>query len=504
MVRSHQNSEDIASQIGLTSALAAPDLRTIIDTIPVLAWTTGPDGAADFFNSCWVTYSGLSSEESVALGWAQVLHPEDRERALSQWQSAVATGEPIEVEVRLRRADGEFLWFLARAHPLRDASGRILKWYGTSTEIDARIKREHLALENAETYSQILDRSPAMLFTTTAQGELEFVNAPLLRYFGTGLDALQQWKQAAHLHPDDLPKTIALWSQAVTEGVPCVIEHRMRRHDGVYRWFQFEAVPHRDADGRLVRWYGSITDLDDSKRKDAELRAMEARLSSASRMATVSQLSAAIAHEVNQPIAAVVANSDACRRWLSMDPPNIERALYSLDRIGRDASAGAEVVQRIRMLFQRAPLIREPLNLSIVADEVLQMLDGEMRQCAVEARRELDPSVPTVHADRVQIQQVLTNLMRNAVEAMIGLQDRPRVLSVISKCDGDEAVVLVTDSGPGLTDPQIIFQPFFTTKRNGMGMGLAISKTIVEAHGGRLWATSEGGAGATFALAIRV
>jgi PAS domain S-box-containing protein len=407
------------------------------------------------------------------------------------------------MEVRLRRADGEFLWFLARAHPVRDADGQILKWYGTSTEIDARRKQEHLARESAETYSQILDRAPAMLFTTTAQGELEFVNAPLLRYFGTGLEALQAWKQAAHLHPDDLPHTIALWSQAVAAGVPCIIEHRMRRHDGVYRWFQFDAVPHRDADGKLVRWYGSITDLDDSKRKDAELRAMEGRLSSASRMAAVSQLSAAIAHEVNQPLAAVVANGDACKRWLSMDPPNIERALYSLERIGRDASASADVVQRIRLLFQRAPLVKEPLDLNLVTTEVLQMLHEELHHNGVTPKRELDPSLPLVHGDRVQIQQVLANLLRNAIEAMAGMEGATRTLSISSKFDGEQAIVLVADSGPGLSDPHIIFQPFFTTKRTGMGMGLAISRTIVEAHGGKLWATSEAGAGATFALAMR-
>ncbi|MET3918447.1 PAS domain S-box-containing protein [Variovorax sp. OAS795] len=504
MARSYDDSTRTTVRKRVAKALPTPDLRTIIDAIPVLAWTAGPDGAADFFNSYWVAFSGLSSEESVAQGWSQVLHPEDRERVLSDWQAAVETGVPIEMELRLRRSDGDYLWFLARAQPLRDASGQVLKWYGTSTEIDARRKQEHLARESADSYSQILDRVPAMLFTTTAEGELEFVNGPLLRYFGTGLEALQAWKQAAHLHPDDLPHTIALWSQAVAAGEACLIEHRMRRHDGVYRWFQFQAVPQRDDGGRLVRWYGSITDLDDVKRKDAELRAMETRLSSASKMAAVSQLSAAIAHEVSQPLAAVVANGDACTRWLSMQPPNIERALQSLERVGRDAAASADVVQRIRLLFQRAPLVREPLDLNAVTTEVLQMLHGELLHTGVTPKRELEPTLPVVQGDRVQIQQVLSNLLRNALEALGEQEGVARSLTVSSRLDGDEAIVFVTDSGPGLSDPHIIFQPFFTTKRTGMGMGLAISRTIVEAHGGRLWATSEPGAGATFALAIRV
>lgn len=256
-----------------------PDVRAIIDTIPVLAWTAGPEGKADFFNRYWESFSGLSSDESVAIGWSQALHPDDRERVLQDWEQAVAAARPIEMEVRLRRKDGAFLWFLARAHPVYDSAGRVNKWYGTSTEIDARRREEHVLRESAESYRQILDRVPAMLFTTTAEGELEFVNGPLLRYFGTGLEALQAWKEAAHLHPEDLPHTIELWSKAVAAAEPCIIEHRMRRHDGVYRWFQFHAVPHRDDAGRVLRWYGSITDLDDSKRKDGQIRTMAARLS---------------------------------------------------------------------------------------------------------------------------------------------------------------------------------------------------------------------------------
>jgi hypothetical protein len=482
--------------------VVAPDLRTIVDTIPVLAWTAGPKGEADFFNSYWQAYSGLSSEESVAAGWSQALHPEDRERVLQEWGHAVQTGRPIEIELRLRRADGEFLWFLARAHPVRDAAGRVSRWYGTSTEIDARRREEGLARENAESYKQILDRVPAMLFTTTAQGELEFVNGTLLRYFGTGLEALQAWKDAAHLHPDDLPHTIAAWSKSVAAGEPCVIEHRMRRHDGVYRWFQFHAVPQRDARGQIIRWFGSITDLDDAKRKDAQLRALEGRLSSASKMAAVSQLSAAIAHEVSQPLSAVVANGAACARWLGMQPPNIERAMHSLDRISRDAAASVDVVQRTRMLFQRAPLVKEPLDLNAVATEVLEMLHEDLQHGGVTITRRLDPSLPLVRGDRVQIQQVLSNVIRNALEAMSASNATVRTLEVVTRGEGEQAVVLVTDTGPGLNDPDLIFQPFFTTKRTGMGMGLAISRTIVEAHGGRLWAVSGPGAGATFGVAI--
>jgi PAS domain S-box-containing protein len=482
----------------------APDLKTIIDTIPVLAWTAGPDGAADFFNKHWLAYTGMSREASVSLGWAQVLHPEDRERVLENWQRSLANGQPVEIEARLRRADGEYRWFLARANPLRDASGRVLKWHGTSTEIEDRRRLEQALRESAETYRDILDRVPALLFTTTAQGEVEFVNAPLLRYFDRTVEDLRGWKQAEHLHPEDLPNTIALWSRAVEAGEPCTIEQRLRRHDGVYRWFQFNAVPQRDADGGVMRWYGTLTDLDDVKRQDAEIRAMQDRLSAASHVSAVSQLSAAIAHEVNQPLAAVVANSDACLRWLTMQPPNVERALRSVERIHRDATAAGDVAQRIRLLFQRAPLVKNFLDLNAVTTEVLQMLRGELHHHGVLSTRQLDPGLPAVQGDRVQMQQVLYNLVRNAIEAMAESDPENKKLSIISKAEGDEAIVLVTDSGPGLSDPHIVFEPFYSTKRSGMGMGLAISRSIVEAHGGRLWATSEPGSGTTFAFALSV
>jgi PAS domain S-box-containing protein len=481
-----------------------PDLKTIIDTIPVMAWTAAPDGAPDFFNSHWLAYTGLSMKASVSHGWSRVLHPADRKWVLEHWQKSLSTGEAVELEVRLRRADGEYRWFLARATPLHDASGRILKWHGTSTEIEDHRRLEQALRDSVDTYREILDRVPALLFTTTAQGEVEFVNAPLLRYFDRTMEDLRAWKQADHVHPEDLPNTIALWSRAVETGKPCTIEQRLRRHDGVYRWFRFDAVPQSDSTGQIVGWYGTLTDLDDVKRQEAEIRAMQARLSAASQVSAGSQVSAAIAHEVNQPLAAVGANGDACLRWLTMQPPNVERALHSLERIHRDAMAAVEIAQRIRLLFQRAPLVKSHLDLNAVTTEVLQMLQGELRHSGILSTSQLDASLPIVQGDRVQMQQVLYNLVRNAMEAMAESDPGNKQLSISSKVVGNEAVIFVTDSGPGLRDPNIIFQPFYTTKHSGMGMGLAISKSIVEAHGGRLWATSHPGTDTTFAFALGI
>jgi PAS domain S-box-containing protein len=480
----------------------APDLGTIIDSIPVLAWTAGPDGTADFFNSHWLIYTGLSREASVSLGWAQVLHPEDRDRVMEYWQGALSSAEPVELEVRLRRADGEYRWFLARANPLRDAAGRILKWYGTNTEINDRRRLEEALRESAETYRGFLDRVPAMIVITTAQGEVEFVNSPVLRFFDREEDDLRGWKQAEHVHPDDLPNVIASWSRAVAVGEACILEHRLRRHDGTYRWCQYRAVPQRDEQGLVIRWYCTITDLDDLKRQHTEIREMQARLSSATQTAAVSQLSAAIAQEINQRLAAVVMNTDACHRLLNLQPPNVERALNSLVHINRDATAAGDVVRRIRLLFQRAPLVKEPLDLNAVTAEVLQMHRGELNNSGVLSATQFDPGLPAVQGDRVQMQQVLSNLVRNAIEVMEESASANRRLLVRTKAEGNEAVVLVTDSGPCLDEPQLVLEPFYVTKRSGTGLGLAISRSIVEAHGGRLWVAAEPGSGTTFAFAL--
>jgi PAS domain S-box-containing protein len=361
---------------------------------------------------------------------------------------------------------------------------------------------EEALRERAEDYAQLLDRVPGLLFTTTPQGEVEFVNQPLLRYFGRTLEDLQTWKQAEHVHPEDLPHTIELWSAAIASGGHCTIEQRLRREDGSYRWFQFDASPHHDAEGRVVRWYGTLTDIDNMKRQAAEIREMQARLSRASQMAGVSQLSAAIAHEVKQPLAAVLSNSDACQRWLSAEPPNFKRAIQSLRRVSRDAMAAGDVIERVRLLFRHAPAAREPLNLNAVTKEVLQMMGEELRSNGVTLTMELDPALPDVQGDRVQMQQVVSNLVRNAIEAMTGLAPSQKKLLIGSRAERDQVIVRVTDNGPGVKDPDIIFEPFYTTKGSGMGMGLAISRSIVEAHSGRLWLTSPLGRGVTFSLEL--
>lgn len=351
-------------------------------------------------------------------------------------------------------------------------------------------------------YRLILDSVPAMLLTTTPQGEVEYVNRAMLEYFGTTLERLQAWQTGFDaVHPDDFERIASGWADAIRTGATWIAEQRLRRFDGVYRWFHAVTVPHRDEQGRITRYYGVMTDIEDLRRSASEMRDMQSRLARASHLAEVSELSAALAHEVNQPLAAVLSNAEACRRWLGGAPPNLERALRSLDRIVRDAQAGGEIIQRMRGLFRRAPPVKERLDLNDVIHEVLRMLHDDLRRNGIRLSTSLS-ALPAVAADRVQIQQVLVNLVRNGIEAMEGLGALQKQLSVSSRVVEAEVVIEVCDEGPGVQDAVAVFETFYTTKPGGMGMGLAVSRSVIEAHGGRLWAEAKLPRGMTFSIAL--
>jgi PAS domain S-box-containing protein len=358
--------------------------------------------------------------------------------------------------------------------------------------------------QSERSFQLIVESVPGLVFTTTAAGEVEFVNRTLLEYFGRSLQELQDWKMSDSVHPDDLAHTICEWMNGIRSGQPYEFDQRLRRGDGIYRWFHFRAVPLRDEQGQITRWYGLLTDVEDLKRTEAALRSTQARLARATQLAAMSELSASIAHEINQPLSAVLANGHACLRWLCAEPANVERAKLSAVRIIRDGNSAAEVIRRIRALFRHAPLVKSFLNLNEVVEEVCSLLTEELRTRGVVLEIDLQPDLPRVAADRIQMQQVLVNLARNGIEAMDAVDERPKRLLICSCTRGKEIAIDVRDHGVGLSDPETVFEPFYTTKESGMGMGLAICRSIIEAHGGRLWAGANAPHGATFGFALRI
>jgi C4-dicarboxylate-specific signal transduction histidine kinase len=292
-------------------------------------------------------------------------------------------------------------------------------------------------------------------------------------------------------------------------GVALTTTYRLRRHDGEYRWIETRMQPLRDARDHIVRWYGVHVDVHDSMTTANALRDTQAQLSRASQVATVAELSASIAHEVNQPIAAMVTNGHACLNWLRAKEPNLEHAISAAERIVRDGTNAAEVIRRIRALFRQAPPVVAAFDINATVGEVLELKRGELRQHDVALELDLDATLPMLNADRLQIQQTLFNLVDNAIDALLQVAPERRRLSIRTGREardaqngGDYLLIEVRDHGPGLHDADRMFQPFFTTKQDGMGMGLAICQSIVDAHGGRLWASNHEGAGATLHIRL--
>jgi C4-dicarboxylate-specific signal transduction histidine kinase len=281
------------------------------------------------------------------------------------------------------------------------------------------------------------------------------------------------------------------------------MRYRRRSKDGSYRWTEGRAEPLRDQEGSIVQWYAVSLDIEDETRAQEALRRASYKLAQATQAASLAELSASIAHEVNQPLAAVVFNSHACQRWLSADPPNLDRAKVTVERVIRDANAAADVVSRIRALFKQSVERREAATLSGVIAEAHNLMAEEAIRRRVRVEVDVENDLPLVVLDRVQVQQVLINLMRNGMDAMDSTAG-DRILDVHVRRAGNLVQTEIRDCGPGVALPDKIFEPFFTTKEQGMGMGLAICRSIVESHGGRLWTEKNEPHGARFIFTLPV
>ncbi len=347
-------------------------LREAIETIPAMAWIAGPDGAVQFRNRRWVEYTGLSQLGKAEGAGTTAVHPEDRDRIVRRLGASFASGEPYEEEMRIRRTDGEYRWFLSRAVPLRDKRGKVVKWYGAATDIQDRKRAEQLQTDLAHT----------------------------------------------------------------------------------------------------------------------------------NRLSILGELVASISHELAQPITATTNNAKASLRWLQRDPPDLTQVRKGTESIIEAGTFASEIINRLRSLYKKSPPKRELVAINEVIGEMVLLLRGEANEYAVSIRTDLAPDLPKITADRVQLQQVLMNLMLNGIEAM---KETGGVLTVKTRRgESGQVQISVSDTGVGLPAGKAdeIFNTFFTTKPQGTGMGLAISRSIVESHGGRLWATSHNGRGATFHFTV--
>jgi len=376
---------------------------------------------------------------------------------------------------------------------------------GFIRDISERKQAEDKVRASERTLRQLTETIPQMLWSAEADGAIDYCNQRVLDYTGLPAEQVHGAGWMKTVHQDDIDKMAQAWTVAVSTGEPFQYEFRcLRAADQTYRWCISSALPLRDQNCRIIKWFGSVIDLHDWKEAQQALQMTQAELARVSRLTTMGELAASIAHEVNQPLTAVTNNSSACLRLLanrSLEPEVLRRALQEIVADGTRASA---VIARIRTFIKKTPAEKNELPLNEVIEEVLALAGRELYENRILLERQLTAALPLVLADRVQLQQVLLNLIMNGIEAMTAVTNRPRLLAVQSRIDeSGDVLVAVRDSGTGLgSEADRVFTPFFTTKANGMGMGLSISRSLVENHGGRLWATPNSPHGAVFSFTL--
>jgi len=348
----------------------------------------------------------------------------------------------------------------------------------------------------------VIDTIPAHVWSTRPDGSVDFINRRWLETSGVDVEDTRAWDLGSTVHPDDLARYVNEWHAALATGQPMESEVRLRQADRKYRWWLTRNVPLRNDVGNIIKWYGTAIDIEDRKRAEQErerLRQLEADLAHVNRVSMLGELGASLSHELKQPIAAAITNADTCLRWLKRDQPDVEEASEAVTRIVEAGNRAAEIINRLRSFYTKsAPVERELVDVNELIPEMLVLLRSEANRHSLPMRTDLAADLPRVTADRVQLQQVFLNLMLNGIEAM---KDSGGVLTIVSQLDNDDQLLIsISDTGVGLPAEKAdqIFNAFFTTKPQGSGMGLAISRSIVESHGGRLWASANSGRGATF------
>jgi PAS domain S-box-containing protein len=371
-------------------------------------------------------------------------------------------------------------------------------------DITERKRAEAELRESEARFRLVADSAPVMIWMSGTDKLCIYFNKPWLDFTGRSIDRELGNGWADGVAPEDLQRCLDTFTQAFDRREAFKMEYRLRRNDGEYRWVLDIGVTRFNPDRSFAGYIGSCIDVTDQRRAEEHLRRAQEDLARVSRVVAMGELAAAIAHEVNQPLGAVVMNASASLRWLAGQPPNLGEAREAIDRTVRDANRASEVIVRIRALLQKVPPEMEQLDVNVVIREVLTLSGNELLRSGVAIQTNLAPDVPNVLGDRVQLQQVLLNLILNGIDAMRMITHRPRELRIKSAIHPDGVLIQVHDSGDGVNPEQAnhIFDPFFTTKPQGLGIGLSVGRSIIEAHGGRLWFTPGPSHGVVFQFTV--
>jgi PAS domain S-box-containing protein len=431
-------------------------LQQLIDAMPVQVCSWTPEGELLYVSKRYLDELGLSSVNlaEFAKTALQFVHPEDV-GAVETALRGVERGQPFTIRYRRKMPDGGYRWTDGRFEPLHGDDGRITEWFGLSIDVNEEMLVQEALRENERSLKELVETLPTMIYCATPEGKPIYSSRKLQEFLGLGIEDKDGLRESrldgtldAIIHPDDLEVVRQRYDHSLRTGEPYVMKHLLRRYDGQYRWVETRTAPMRNSDGAVIQWNGACVDIDDWVRDQEQLGLAQRNLARASQAASLAELTASIAHEVGQPLAAIVSSSDASQRWLTASPPNVERALKALERVVRSAETTMNVFNRVRAPFKHS---NDAKQLSSVEQVVrlareLTIEEAVRRNTSLEVT--IEPDLPSVSLDRVQVQQVLVNLIRNGLEA--GHQGGGRAkLSIGARRAGIASGLKFVTTGPG-------------------------------------------------------
>jgi len=476
------------------------DVDVLCDSIPVGLAILDTQGRYLRVNRRLAELNGVPVSEHLGRSMRDVI-PNLDGAAEAILRRVIETGEPIrnaEISGTVPAQPGVVQTAMTQWLPLKDVRGNVIAVSIVLTEFTER-KHWEEALQKSEAHlRQVIDTVPQLIWTALPDGSVDYCNRHWLEYTGLTHSQVQGRGWMTALHPDDRDPGARAWSKALKEGADYEVEQRLRGANGEYRRHLIRARPVQDEQGNVLRWYGTCTDIEDRKQAEERLQRLQAQLAHVARLSVGGELVAGIAHEVNQPLYSIVNYAKACGKVLEREAPDLESVRKWNQQIAAAAGRAGEIIRRLRDFVQPREPQRCPATIEALLRDAVGMLEFEARHRGITVRQEIQ-ATPALSVDPVQIHQVLVNLLRNAYEALENGRIGPRTVAIGAAASGRFVEISIADNGPGVRpeDAQRIFESFFTTKPDGLGMGLAISRSIVEAHGGRLWLDSSPAGGAT-------
>ncbi len=480
--------------------------QIVADAAPVLIWMSGVDKLCTFFNKPWLEFTGRSIEQELGNGWAEGVHPDDLQQCLQGYTGAFEARQPFVMQYRLRRNDGEYRWLSDQGVPRYDAQGKFAGYIGSCVDVTELLNKDEALRESEERMRLAADAVNLGIWEwDIATNEIWVTNArrTLLGWPASGKVTFEDF--ISRVHPEDRGQIRQTISDAIRDAKDYDSEYRLVLPDGIVRWMSTRGSVHFDGEGKPARILGISIDI--TARKQAELNTQRdrAQLSHLSRVALMGEMSASIAHELNQPLAGILSNAAAGKRFIDRGDVDLGEVRELLGDIISDGRRASDVVRGIRGMVKKEQIARRSVDLNEVVMDAVRMVSADALLHSCQLETSLDTNLPVVNGDPIQLQQVLLNLVINAFDAMRDAPISNRRVAIATQPNEDGTVrISVRDYGLGISEEMRdrLFDPFFSTKTEGLGMGLAIVRSIIESHGGTITAENADGGGARFEFVL--